>query len=178
MTIATYSELVTELEAYLKRTDYTARIPTFIALAEAKLNRLLDDPAMDVVATFATATIVLPSDFKRAVSVSSDNGTALVYSVIGANMFIGPDTFSGSGTLVYSRRLPALTAGAPTNWLLTRAPDIYLWGTLMQANIFGWDDERVPGFQSLFDEAIGDMRHESQNRRWGGSPLAPRIMRT
>ena len=30
MTIATYSELVTELEAYLARTDYTPRVPTFI----------------------------------------------------------------------------------------------------------------------------------------------------
>ena len=48
---ATYTELVAEIEAYLKRTDYTVRIPTFLALTEARLNRLLDDPEMEVRAT-------------------------------------------------------------------------------------------------------------------------------
>jgi hypothetical protein len=46
MTIATYSELLTELDAWLNRSDLTARIPTFIRLFESRANRQLRVPEM------------------------------------------------------------------------------------------------------------------------------------
>lgn len=202
MTIATYSELVTELEAYLNRSDYTPRIPTFLALVESRLNRLLDDPEMEVRAT-ATGTgqfTALPSDFKRLVGIStggrwfngleqvsgsritsldqSISGDPRYYAIVDGSITFAPIDTAANMTMLYVRRIPALTAAAPSNWLLTMAPDLYLYGALIQANIFGWQDERVPGFKTLFDEAIAEMRMDADNRRWGSAPLAPRIGRT
>lgn len=200
MTIATYSELVTEIEAYLDRTDYTARIPTFVALTEAKLNRVLDDPNMEVRAT-ATGTgqyTTLPTDFKRMVGVSTGNlydleqisegqmtaldqtltGDPRKYAIIGNAITFAPINAAAAMTMLYVRRLPALTAAAPTNWLLTLAPDLYLYGALLQAHLMGWQDERLAIFKVAFDEALDEMRSDAANRRWGSAPLSPRLMRT
>jgi hypothetical protein len=201
VTIATYPELVTELEAYLKRTDYTPRIPTFVALTEAKLNRLLDDPEMEVRAT-ATGTgqyTSLPTDFKRMVGISvggpyfdleqvsgadiigmdqTITGSPRYYAIVDGSITFAPINSAANMTMLYIRRIPPLTAAAPTNWLLTLAPDLYLYGCLMQANIYGWQDERVPGFKALYEEAIEELKRDGDNRRWGSAPLAPRLGRT
>jgi hypothetical protein len=44
MTIATYAELVSEMGDWLNRTDLTAKIPTFVRLFEARMNRRLRSP--------------------------------------------------------------------------------------------------------------------------------------
>lgn len=196
----TYPDLVTELEAYLNRTDYTTRIPMFISLTEARLNRLLDDPEMEQRAT-ATGTgqyTELPADFKRMIGVSTGNnyelsqvsgseitsfdqtitGDPRKYAIVDGAITFAPINSAAAITMLYVRRIPSLTAGSPTNWLLTLAPDLYVFGALMQANIYGWNDERVPGFKALFDEAVAEMRIDAQNRRWGSAPLRPRLART
>ena len=200
MTIATYTELQTELESYLNRTDYTPRIPTFIALTEAQLNRLLDDPNMEVRVT-ATGTgqyTTLPTDFKRMLGVSTGNNYALEqvsesritsyaqtttgdprqYAIVGGAITFAPINTAAAIAMLYVRRIPALTAAAPTNWLLTLAPDLYLYGCLLQAHLFGWFDERLPMFKSAYDEAVNEMRVDATNRRMGSAPLAPRLGRT
>lgn len=200
MTIATYPELVIELEAYLNRADFTPRIPTFIALTEARLNRLLDDPEMEV-RTTATGTgqyTTLPADFKRMIGVSTGNyfelqqvsaseitsydqtitGQPRKYALVDGAITFAPINAAAPITMLYVRRIPALTAASPTNWLLTLAPDLYLYGALMQASIYGWDDDRAPGFKALFDEAVAELKSDGDNRRWGSAPIRPRLGRT
>lgn len=200
MAISNYTELVTELEGYLNRADFTPRIPTFVKLTEARLNRLLDDPEMEVRAT-ANATgqyTTLPADFKRMVGVSTGNyhklqqlsgsaitsldqtvsGTPRFYAIVDGAISFAPINSSTPIAMLYVQKIPDLTAAAPTNWLLTRAPDLYLYGALMQAHMFGWFDERVPSIKSLFDEAIDELKTDGANRRWGSSPIAPRLGRT
>ncbi len=200
MTIANYSELVTEVEAYLDRADYTPRIPTFIKLTEARLNRLLDDPEMET-RTTAVGTgqyTTLPDDFKRMVGVSTGNlyklqqvsGSAITsldqtltgdprfYAIVDGAITFAPINAAAPISMLYVRRIPALTVAAPTNWLLTLAPDLYLYGVLLQANLFGWFDDRIPLFKAAFDEAIDELRKDGADRRWGSAPLAPRLGRT
>lgn len=201
MTIATYAELVTEIEAYLDRSDYTARIPTFIRLTEARLNRLLDDPDMEVRATAAATGqyTTLPADFKRLIGISTGgpyynlkqvSGSAITsldqtnvgdpryYALVDGSISFAPINSTVPMTMLYAQTIPALTEAAPSNWLLTRAPDVYLYGALMQAHMFGWFDERVPSIKGLFDEAIEELKQDGANRRWGSAPLAPRLGRT
>ncbi len=201
MTIASYSELVTELEGYLNRADYTPRIPTFVKLTEARLNRLLDDPEMETRAT-APATgqyTALPDDFKRLVGLSvggphyslkqvsgatitgldqTNVGDPRYYAIVDGSITFAPINSTAPMAMLYVRRIPELTAASPTNWLLNLAPDLYLYGCLLQAHVFGWDDARVPGIKALFDEAIEEMKTDGANRRWGSAPLAPRLGRT
>ena len=194
-----YTDLVSDLEAYLNRTDFTTRIPRFIELTEARLNRLLEDPEMEVISTATTAGqyLALPSDFgeMRSINVGtyrlnqataadfsgfpSISGIPSTYGIFDGQIAFAPIPATGSGvTMLYTRKIPALTVSNPTNWLLTRAPDLYLYGCLLQAHVFGWFDERVAMFKSAFDEAIQELRTDGERRRLGAAPLAPRLGRT
>ena len=46
----------------------------------------------------------------------------------------------GTVELVYFARIPALTAAQPVNWLITKAPDVYLYGVLLEAMLFQKDE--------------------------------------
>lgn len=196
--ITNYTTLVDALGDWVDRDDLATKAPTFIQFTEARLNRLLEDPEMEVVST-ATATgssTALPDDFGSMVSVSTGNGplyatgpvefatydTAISgnprhYAIIDGAIRFWPGNSSAIISMVYRRRIPALTAAAPTNWLLTLAPDVYFYGCLVQA--FGWDndDVRVAGWKDTFDEAIGELRMDADKRKWGAGPIAPRIGR-
>lgn len=202
MALATYGELVTEMTSFLDRagdTDFAARVPTFIALAEARLNRLLDDPEMEVRST-ATATgqyTTLPTDFKRLIGVmagtnrlrqvsgaeitafdQTNTGAPRAFAISDGAITFAPISTTAAITILYVRRIPPLTAIAPTNWLLTLAPDLYLYGSLLHAEFYGANDERMLLVKSAYDEAIDELRRDGQERKWGASPLAPRLGRT
>lgn len=69
MAITTYAELLTAVENWLARSNLTARIPEFIALAEAKLNRELRCMQME---RRSTATVDTTSDEPEFVSLPGD----------------------------------------------------------------------------------------------------------
>lgn len=196
--IGTYVELQAAIRNWLnKGTTLDARIPEFVQLAEARFKRVLDD--LDQMAT-GTITLTagagsLPSDFGSFVSVTDttygrleqvsasqfsdftpSSGNPRVFAIIGNQIKTAPSG-SGSVAIVYKLGLPPLASNT-TNWLLTRAPDLYLFGSLIQAEFYGWNDERLPMLKSAVDEMIGELRADSANRRWGGAPIAPRLART
>lgn len=198
MSIATYSELVTAIGDWLDRDDLATRAPDFIQLAEARLNRLLEDPEMEVTSTI-TATgdyTALPSDFGAMVSVSTGDGrlsavgpveyasydtsvtgTPRHYTIVDGSIAFAPRNSSAVIRMVYRRRLPALTAASPINWLLSLAPDVYLYGSLVQASAFLAEDDRLDLWKSAFDEAIAELRAEGSRRKWGSGPIGPRVRR-
>lgn len=199
MSIATYSDMVTAVGDWLDRSDLAARVPDFLRLTESRLNRLLDDPDMEVTETFpATGEFTpLPLDFGEMVSISvgegplasvgpvefagydrTISGDPRVYSIVNRAIAFAPANATVSITLVYRRSIPALTSINTTNWLLTRAPDVYLYGALVQASAFLAEDDRVGLWKSAFDEAVSELRMDSQRRKWGAGPIAPRIRRT
>ena len=49
MAIGTFAELKTAIANWLDRDDLTARVPEFIALSEARINRALDVRQMETV---------------------------------------------------------------------------------------------------------------------------------
>jgi len=195
--IADRNSLIAAVGDWLDRDDLAARAGTFIQLAEARLNRLLDDPEMEVTATYSADGdwTPLPEDFGSMVSISTGNGslqatgpvefasyrsiggTPRRYSIYDGGIGFAPTNASATIALVYKRRLPALSESTPTNWLLTLAPDAYLYGALVQAEGFLAEDDRVAGWKAMFDEAIGELRGDADKRRWGSGPIAPRINR-
>lgn len=198
MALSTYAELLTELDAWLNRSDLTARIPTFIALFESRANRLLRVPEMEAESTFTLAsgvdTYALPDDFLAARSVIYDDeellgvtpatlrsnydtaeGIPIAYAIVGTDMVMAPTpNAADTATLNYFQSIPALTADNPTNWLLTKYPDLYLWGSLTMAEAYLRDDERVAVWKSAWDEALAEIVRAGNKQRLPASPLAAR----
>jgi hypothetical protein len=187
MAITTYSELQTAIASWLNRSDLTAQVPDFIALAETRINRDLRAREQQVIATanVDTAFFALPGDFLQfksfritdvggsafelmlatpeqisaALAENSVSNTPRFVTIIGDQfqLWPAPDQMY-VGSLAYVRKVPALSVAAPTNWLLTDAPDVYLYGALMAAGPFLRDNEALVTFKALFDEAIEGIR--------------------
>lgn len=197
MTLANFTELAGAIGDWLDRDDLSAKAPIFIKLAEARMNRLLDDPEMEVAVDLPVADnrATLPADYGSMVSITTGTGLlqamgavefaglrnmpgdARYYAIIDNELRFAP-TGAVSTTLIYRRRIPALTTEAPTNWLLALAPDAYLFGALTQAEAYLAEDDRVGAWKAAFEEAIGELRIDATRRKWGSGPLAPRIRRT
>jgi len=195
--ITNYSELVAAVGDWLDRDDLAARSGTFIQLVESRLNRLLDDPNMEVTlsATAAGDATPLPADFGSMVSISTGHGVLeamgsvesagypslsgdpRAYAIVNNALVFAPRNASTPYTLVYRRRIPSLTDAAPVNWLLSLAPDIYLYGALLQAEAFLSEDSRIDLWKAAFDEAVSELGTDGARRKWGAGPIAPRIRR-
>lgn len=192
-----YSELVQMIGDWLDREDLAARSAMFIRLAEARLNRLLDDPNMEVRLsdTSYEEGVPLPEDFGAVVSITTGNGELRAmgagemaaypansglpraYGIVNGSLYFAPRNASTPYTLVYRRRIPPLTAESPINWLISLAPDVYLYGALLQASGFLAEDSRIPLWKAAFDEAISELVTDGARRKWGSGPIAPRIRR-
>ena len=187
MAITTYSELQAAIADWLNRSDLTARIPDFIALAETRINRDLRAREQQVIATANVDTpfFALPGDFlefksfritdtggsafelmlstpeqiSAALAESSVSNTPRFVTIIGDQFQLWPSPDQMYvGSLAYVRKVPALSDAAPTNWLLSDAPDVYLYGALMAAGPFLRDNEALVTFKALFDEALEAIR--------------------
>ena len=187
MAITTYPELQSAVADWLNRSDLTARIPDFITLAETRINRDLRAREQQVIATANVDTpfFAIPGDFlefksfriadtggnafelmlatpeqiSAALAESSVSNTPRFVTIIGDQfqLWPAPDQMY-VGSLAYVRKVQALSDAAPTNWLLTDAPDVYLYGALMSAGPFLRDNEALVTFKTLFDEAIEAIR--------------------
>lgn len=196
MAITTYAELQAAAANWLVRADLTARIPEFIALAESRLSRVLrlrlaeiDVPLVGVV---SSRFIPLPSAYTEALALwitppgstvrrdlnfidpakldsSGDAGQPYWWTIDGANLgFERPCDQAYAFNLRCLQKL-ALSNSAPTNVLLTNAPDAYLFATLCEAGPFLRDAELAQAYEARLERAIGeintkDARSRSQQR--------------
>ena len=180
--ITDYSSLKTTLATWMHRSDLTAQIPDFIALAEAKFSTDLDARDMEarvvLTLTHGDAYLDLPADmlemrrlmvltnptqtlkYATPDQIAADypldsQGKPLVFSVIGGKLQLAPVPDSDYPIeLTYKQRIPALYDANPTNWLLTKWPNAYLYGALCAAQPYIMNDSRLVTFQSLYKEAV------------------------
>lgn len=199
MAITTYSELKSTVADWLNRSDLTATVPTFIQLAESAFNRRLRVRQMvkRANATVDTQFFAFPSDFlevksfqlntvplTRLTFVTEDQANALRantyltsgkpvhFSVIGTQMEVvpTPDT-SYTGELTYFAKIPALSDSNTSNWLLEYAPDLYLYGTLMQSAPYLRDDERTALWAGLHRSIMDDIVAADERASTATTPI-------
>lgn len=190
MTITTRTELIAAICDYLEDGALESRAPLFIQLAEAMFKRRLRTlDAQGTSTTTAAAIIALPSDFNGIISVNlsdygplaqlgaddfqsryaEDTATGVpeYYMLANGSFHLGPPPDSAyTVTLHYLRKLTALSASNTSNWLLAAHPDLYLYASLLQAEMFGWNDARLPLLKAATDEALGEIvMSDARNRR-------------
>ena len=201
MALSTYSELQTAVGSWLNRSDLDTNIPDFIALAESSFNRVLRTRNQITRATSSVAEqfVALPSDLlelhniqlntspvKRLQQVTmtkaddlkssiSTSGTPAYFALTGSNIELIP-TPDASQTLevVYYATITALSDTNTSNWLLTSYPDIYLYGTLVQAEPYLMNDERMGTWGALLGKAIEELRVSDERSQTEGGTLVMR----
>ena len=100
----------------------------------------------------------------------------MFYTTIGQQFEVLPQPAgSYEAELLYYANIPSLSDGAPTNWLLTESPDIYLYATLIQSAPYLKEDERTAIWTSLYEKLVEDMRVADERARIGSSKLKARI---
>lgn len=195
MAITTYADLQAAVQDYLDDSTMNARIPDFIALFEVKARRALrtsDAVGTSIGTTTADGKITLPTDF-RAIRRLHVNGEPLEFitpddaAERNANQSArSPYAFSIEGriltvvpagivdvTLVYQLSLTSLSNTNTTNWVLDSHPDAYLYGTLAEAEGYGFDDARLSIWKALANAALAEIIGSDQSTEWASAAMIP-----
>lgn len=175
----TLAGLTETLTGYLNRKDLGARIPDFISLCEAKLNREpVMEPLQEVDAPITTAVgvrmVAAPGGLTEAITlwIEWDWGRQEVQPIVAANLATAPVlgrpwfwavdganiAFDRPADQAYRLTLRCVTrfslaTGSPAALkLLGDHPDLYLYGALMEAAPYMRDDERLATWGALFKQ--------------------------
>lgn len=205
MAIATYSDLQTSVAAWLNRSDLTSLIPDFITLAEARIARELRLRKQIVTTTLTTVggtqSVSLPSDFLEMENISitsvtpaaalsvvtpeildrrypSNYGTGqpAVYTILGDVIQFGPTPDAAyTVSMDYYQRWAALSV-APTNWLLTNHPSVYLFAALVEGAAYLMDDARQAMWLQRFAQEAAQLQQMDDQALRSGSAMRVRTL--
>lgn len=203
MSITTYDELKTSVADFLNRDDLTSVIPTFISLAEADHNRRIRHWRMELRSTAeidsqysavpgtwiesirfqitdGTPTelelISQPELMERRAKALNESGRPQFYAVTGGQFeFFPPPDKAYDAELVYYSDIPALSPSNATNWLLSRHPDVYLYGALVHSAPYLSDDARTQVWAALYQSALDAVNVQSEQARHSGTGLRMRV---
>ena len=200
MSISNYTELQTAVTNWLDRSDISSdRIKEFITLAEVRIGRRLRVRGIETRSTSPMVAgqeyYSLPSDFLEARRIkintnpvnylvyrtpeqlskeypSSTTGTPKVYTIIGTEFQLKPIPDSTDDLEIdYFAKLDALSGTNTTSWLTTNAPDLLLYGSLIEAEAYLVGDPRIPIWKAAFDESINEWNAQEMKGRYSGSHL-------
>ncbi len=184
------------IATYTVRDDLADVIPTFIALAEARLQRELPvaEREAETISTISSTEIVLPSDFAgvRTIHLETDpitilepmgldalhrlgggSGKPAFYAIVsGVGLTVRPEPDQDYVfNLNYYQRIPALSDSNPSNWLIEDHPDAYLAASLVEAFAFLMDEQRATFWEARTQGAIAAIRSASNRKSGGGAPM-------
>jgi hypothetical protein len=105
---------------------------------------------------------------------NNETGTPDYYTIEGTSIQLLP-TPSASVTvqLNYYQDIPALSglADSGNNWLLLAHPDIYLYGTLMQASPYIMDSQSAQIWDGLLSRSMQELQMSDEKSRYSGGTL-------
>lgn len=199
MSIQTRNELQQAVVAWTARPDLEANVNSFIAIAESRFNRQLRVQLMEssLVVTVCAATLALPILFSgvRAFRLdqapggrinylspeqlddrygANSSGIPRHYTIVDGEFHFRPvPAGEYTGKLYYWRRVQALSDEVPTNEMLQRHPDLYLYGSLVATEQYMHNDQRFAVWRAEYDRIIADIQAEDRRDRVSGSALSP-----
>lgn len=197
----TYAGLQAAIASTLNRADLTTKIPDYILLFEAYARAKIHDPQMEngagtVAITAGASYGTLPTDFlqMRSASVTISGvdlpldaltppvmkaryayqgaGYPRAVTIIGRRLYVDrPTDIAYTVNLDYWATIPAL-ATVTTNWLLTTYPNVYLYGSCLQAAPKLGADNRILVWKGFTDEAIDDINTQGVLSGYAGPLVA------
>ena len=204
MALASYSDLLASLAGWSNRTDLTAILPDFVALAESRIARdvrVRKQVAQTTLSTVAnTQHVTLPTDWLETENVTlvgspptniavitpelmdvkfpegNNTGKPAVYCIVGDEMQLGP-TPDGvySITLDYYAKFAALSS-AGVNWLLTNHPGIYLSAAMAELSLYLADDQRISLWDQKYRAEVAALMEQDDMALRSGSSMRVRYV--
>ncbi len=205
MAINTFATLKSATSDFLNRDDLSSAIENFIALAEAQINRDIrhwkmetrssgqqsagDEysqvPAnwMETIRFHVTDNGTSPLDLisrkamedKRA-GRENATGTPRYYTHADGQFQLYPTPSATTNTeLLYYAKVGALSDSNTTNWLVTEALDVYLYGVRLHSAPYLAEDERVTVWGQMYSAAVARLNEASEKAKYSGSGLTLKI---
>lgn len=201
MALDNYSDLLSAAANWSSRSDLTSRIPEFLELTEAKINRKLRTKDMETKNASFSITgeyVAVPTGFGgvRSFHLNDSSKTLLqlmppdaqtgyfagntgkprFYAIEGSNFRFGPvPNGTYSATLTYFLTVPALTGSNTTTWLLTSNPDVYLYGINAEQCAYLKEWEAAQGWEARMYRVLEEVHAISNQDKWGGNSMAVRL---
>ena len=203
MSLSNFTELKTEIANFLNRDDLTNVIPTFIRLAEAKMNRDIRHWRMETrkTALLDNQFTTLPIDFLSPVRMTLNTAETKVLELAGTNEISKLRAEAGNATgepayyamidgsievfpspdadytieMLYYEAIEGLSNSITTNWILTYYPDVYLYASLLQSAPYLMEDNRIPVWGAYYTSALETLNQENELAKTGGSGRRMRI---
>jgi hypothetical protein len=194
--------LLTAIEDYMNRDDIAGEgvSQMCVSLGEARLNRMVRHPrriGRDDAFSVSAQYVALPTDFHRLERITLADGARTIPLVVvsieemadlrmsrqtsGEPKFV---TITGTelefcptpakaytGSIVYSKTLPSLASNT-SNWLLSLAPDLYLYAALTEAYHWAQDDAKAAMYESKTRLGVDELRKNGDYEAFGGTPRA------
>jgi hypothetical protein len=101
-----------------------------------------------------------------------------VYTIADMSLRIYPaPTVAGTLALkvLYYARIPELDSPGDTNWLLDAHPDVYLFGSLVEAAGFLHDDARMAVWDSRLQQAISLINRRGRQMNQGAASMTIKV---
>ena len=205
MAITNYTNLQTAIADFLNRDDLTSVIPTFIQLAEAQMQREIRHWKMEARASGQQSGgdeyMQIPADWLETIRMhitgsgtsaitmtsraamadirakNEDVSTVLPYYYCHADSQFQLYPTPAEDTdveLLYYQKIPDLATNS-TNWLLSDAPDVYLYGSLLHSAPYLAEDARVAVWAQMYSAAVQNVNSASEQARYSGSGMTLKV---
>lgn len=104
------------------------------------------------------------------------SGFPCYFTIFGNEIELAPTPDSAvTIEMVYRQNIPALSATNTTNWLLTLAPDLYLYGALMEAAPYIKEDARIQTWGTGLSTALTDLNNLGLTSTFNAGPMQVRV---
>lgn len=120
-------------------------------------------------------TYITPEEM-GATWIGSQQGQPTAFTIQGANVVFAPIPNSAYAVnFAYLAAIPSLaSASGGVTWLLTNHPDLYLFGTLVEAHAYIANDERIAMWMQRREASFASIQQADRRARWSGSVLVMR----
>lgn len=157
--------MLTTSDVALSADTATASLPT--GYLEARRMYLSGD-------TKRTLDYIAPTLF-WGMNGANQSGLPRSYTIEGSSLVFAPVPDSAyTLKLLHYKAFDALSADDDTNWLLTNAPNAYLYGTLLEASIYTRNTSNQQLYLGLFRSAVNGLNKSSAMSQTSGAPMVAR----
>ncbi len=135
----------------------------FQSMRRVRLSGVTGKPRLD----FMSQTQI--DDYRYSIDNTPDQ--PIYFSVMGSELELAPTPNEDYALeMVYRANIPALTASNTTNWLLTLAPDLYLYGALLESTPYQKNDERIAVWGSAMQAVLDQLNAHGERQGFDAGP--------